>query len=210
MSSSLLASLQSAEAAGDSAAVHALLTHMAPQLLQLEQQVAVGAQSEPSALQLQAWVAAYCTSHEKDDIRANAAATAAHSDQQATTAAAAAAPRSASSGAVDASASASAAASSAGAPAPLFFYLLCHGAASRCLALQYLSALFTDPATDQDFYWLNDAQQLVRHIQAKLHLTQQRNKELVQHYALTKTIGQRTQTNNTRLHRSAWHASKRA
>lgn len=184
MSTALLEQLHAAELSSSASptAVRDLLTAWAPQLLQLEQQAAAAAEPDHAAAQLNQWVARYCTQHEADAIvQANAAALAR-----------AVPSRNASSSAADASAAADSDGSPS-APAPLFFYLLQHPApGTRELCLQFLSALFTDPATDQDFYWLNDPAAFVGQLRDKVARTRSINQQIAQQYALNKSIGQLT------------------
>ena len=164
-------------------AVRDLLTAWAPQLLQLEQQAAAAAEPDHSATELNKWVARYCTQHEADAIvQANAAALSRAVPSR----------NASSSSAADAS-SAADSDGSPSAPAPLFFYLLQHPApGTRELCLQFLSALFTDPATDQDFYWLNDPAAFVGQLRDKVTRTRTINQQIAQQYALNKSIGQST------------------
>jgi hypothetical protein len=145
--------------------IAAALQQYAPQLLQLEQQHETAASTEEETAHLYEWVRAYTHQHEHAPIGG-----APEADESL------------------GSAPAASAASSTIGPAPLFFYLLHGGCAHICLS--FLSALYTDAASDQSYYWLNDPLAFLTQLQTKYTRTVEERANTAAKYARTRAIGQ--------------------
>jgi hypothetical protein len=181
-SSSLLQQLQAS--ATHPQAVQSLLHQFAPQLLQLEQQIATRtATIDQDTTQLYEWVREYTVKHETDEAASTANGASTHQRNVRQT-------------------------SDADAPAPLFFYLLHHDDDMQ-LCTAFLSALYTDPSSDQSFYWLNDPLSFVGQLQQKLHQAKEANQHLINNYAKTKRMGQSHCRNATNRRRNARIAKSR-
>lgn len=76
--------------------------------------------------------------------------------------------------------------------APFFFYLLQSGHSSLCLS--FLSALYTDAASDQEYFWLADPLAFVDQVANKTRQATQHAMRIKRDYAVKRRIGQTWQT----------------